>query len=102
MGAAGIAGTVFSGTATAEPTGLSFGIDREIDFSSVSGKVTLEELLEPADLRRLPDDIDPAGTELFIQPQADAGTLEDCCLYCCQHPNVCDCDCCGCDNSLCE
>lgn len=101
MGAAGIAGTVLAGTSSARPASRSFGINRQIDVSSVSGSVTLEELLEPADLRQLDEDIDPTETELEIKPEAEVITLEDCCLYCCQVPNVCDCLCCGCDNSLC-
>lgn len=101
MGAAGIAGTLFAGTSTAEPSGPAFGIDREIDVSSVSGRVTLEELLDPADLRQLNDDIDPAETELVIRQDAKSGTLDDCCMHCCEVLNVCDCWCCGCDNTLC-
>lgn len=67
-------------------------------MSSVSGRVTLAELLDEADLERLNDDVDPTRRLFYIQPETDSIDLDsDCCVYCCRVPVICDCGCCECE-----
>lgn len=104
LGATGVAATTVAGTSAARTAPTDYGIDREIDVSDVAGRVRLDDLLEPEDRRRLPEDVDPAGVELFVQPDADVVALDDCCGYCCQYlHSECDCrsGCCVCDRSTC-
>jgi hypothetical protein len=98
LGATGLATTAFAGTASAS-RGVRYGIDREIDVSDVSGTVTLDELLEPEEVRRLPADVDPRQREIIVSDDAGGITLGDCCVYCCSGDEdlVCDCSCCECD-----
>lgn len=104
IGATGIAATTLGGTATARRSASGYGIDREIDVSAVSGRVTLAELLDPADLRRLNDGVDPRQREFIVHEETDAITLGECCVYCCDGTDyVCEdhCDCCECDYPPC-
>lgn len=104
LGAAGIATTAISGSAGADrPPIDDLGIDREFDVSSIEGQVTLDELLEPAEVESLPDDVDPSGYTLTIAPAADVTTLSHCCPFCCgdQVFKQCNCSCCVCDDDLC-
>lgn len=101
IGATGIATTAFAGISTArQPAAVEYGIDREIDVSDVSGQVTLDELLEPAELERLPEDADPSQQVFTIKEEAETTSLDDCCLHCCDEqpkiPRECNCMCCRC------
>jgi hypothetical protein len=110
IGASGLATTAFAGSASAAHTpgsqagSVEYGIDREIDVADLSGAVTLAELLEPHELDGLPSQIDPRQREIIVQDDAGSITLGDCCEYCCDQINVCDCDggCCECNNCLCD
>lgn len=93
MGAAGVA-TTLAGRTAAESSELSLGVDRDIDVSSVSGRVPLEQLLESQDLARVPDRFDPQEVTIHVDEDADDISLDSCCVYCSKWPNVCDCSCC--------
>lgn len=105
FGTAGAAAAGFSGVATAT-SGREFGvdpqdlgIDRQIDVADVEGAVPLAELLEPADLDGLPDDVDPWEAHLQIGQDVDSIEVQsDCCVteFCCKHIAYCYCSCCWC------
>lgn len=103
LGAAGIATTTVGGAAAARRPGGT-ALDRELDVSSVSGRTTLAELLDPSDRRRLPADVEPAEFEVVVAPAADSITIAGCCEYCCDGRDlVCEdhCDCCTCSTDSC-
>lgn len=99
IGAAGIATAALSGsTAAQRPSIGDLDIERELDVSSVEGWVTLDELLEPDELRALPTHLDPSERLLTVAPEADTITIQDCCAVCCNRQLIdCGCNCCGCD-----
>lgn len=104
LGAAGIGAAAISGSATAKrPSVDDLGIDRDIDVSSVEGAVTLDELLEPADVDSLADDVDPSAYKLTVAPDAEVLAIGDCCAQCCEHMRFADCvcHCCFCDIHAC-
>lgn len=106
LGAAGIATTALSApTAAAGKSPVSeLGIERELDVTSVEGRVTLDELLEPHELETLPADVDPSERLLTVAPEADSITVQGCCAICCSQmvEIACDCTCCTCDPESCN
>lgn len=105
LGVAGIATAAVSGTTTAAegPSITDLGIRREFDVASIEGQVSLDELLEPDEVAALPADADPTEFSVTVAPEADAITIQDCCLYCCEDELlVCDCICCTCDDCACD
>lgn len=101
LGAAGVATAGIAGTASASQAG---SVDHRLDVSDVSGEVELTELLDVGGHGQLtPEALGrPGSTRLVISEEAETITLSDCCEYCCENPNVCDCWCCTCSEEKCR
>lgn len=95
LGAASVATVGVAGTASAAPGSAVNTVlehsDVEVDVSDVDGRVPLASLLDDDQVRRLPADVDPAETEVWVSRDVDVLREPACCCNFNCDPDDCPC-----------